>query len=169
MRGGVHVAHVAHLFRKLAPGGRVREERRRFFAKRTLRAPSVTAALGCARKALNRLAPSPARARAKRGLLKLQRFHSATLTPRSTCPTEPIKTEPGWDMHTASDVCVYDFQANRAPDHRRTSPLNGLWTHFKGGIYHDGRFATLLDVVNHYGQCFNLGLSAGREVIRDRQ
>ncbi len=43
------------------------------------------------------------------------------------------------------------FQADRAPDRRyRTSPLNGLWTHTKGGFYHDGRFGTLLDVVNHY-------------------
>ena len=79
----------------------------------------------------------------------------------STCHTQPITTEPGWDMHTASEVCIDDFQANRAPDHRyRSSPLNGLWTHTKGGFYHDGRFATLLDVVNHYDQCMGLGLSS---------
>jgi hypothetical protein len=42
-----------------------------------------------------------------------------------------------------------DFQASRAPDDRyRTSPLGGLWTRIKGGFYHDGRFPTLLDVVN---------------------
>lgn len=77
----------------------------------------------------------------------------------STCHTEPLTTEPGWNMHTASEVCVDDFQANRSPDRRyRTSPLNGLWTHTKGGFYHDGRFATLLDVVNHYDGCMNLGL-----------
>ena len=29
----------------------------------------------------------------------------------------------------------------------------------KGGFYHDGRFATLLDVVNHYNGLKNLGLS----------
>lgn len=29
----------------------------------------------------------------------------------------------------------------------------------KGGFYHDGRFATLLDVVNHYDNHFHLGLS----------
>lgn len=29
----------------------------------------------------------------------------------------------------------------------------------KGGFYHDGRFPTLLDVVNHYDQFFNLGLN----------
>jgi cytochrome c peroxidase len=63
-------------------------------------------------------------------------------------------------MHTAAEVCVDDFQSDRAPDHRyRTAPLNGLWTHTKGGFYHDGRFATLGDVVDHYDSCFNLGLS----------
>jgi len=66
-------------------------------------------------------------------------------------------------MGHAAEVCVDDFQASRAPDDRyRTSPLNGLWTHTKGGFYHDGRFATLPDVVNHYDSCFNLGL-AGQE------
>jgi cytochrome c peroxidase len=62
-------------------------------------------------------------------------------------------------MHKASEVCVDDFQANRAPDHAsRTAPLNGLWTHTKGGFYHDGRFATLADVVTHYDTCFSLVL-----------
>ena len=41
----------------------------------------------------------------------------------------------------------------------RTSPLAGLWTHQKGGFFHDGRFATFLDVVNHYDTQFNLNLS----------
>ena len=45
-------------------------------------------------------------------------------------------------MHTASEVCVDSFQSDRAPDKRyRTSPLNGLWTHAKGGFYHGGRLA----------------------------
>jgi hypothetical protein len=30
----------------------------------------------------------------------------------------------------------------------------------KGGFYHDGRFATLLDVVNHYDALGALGLAA---------
>ena len=77
----------------------------------------------------------------------------------STCHVPPLYTEPGWNMHTPSEVCVDSFQADRAPDKRyRTSPLNGLWTHTKGGFYHDGRFSTLLDVVNHYDSCFSLGL-----------
>ena len=78
----------------------------------------------------------------------------------SSCHVPPLYTEPGWNMHTPSEVCVDTFQADRAPDKRyRTSPLNGLWTHAKGGFYHDGRFNTLLDVVNHYDICFSLGLS----------
>jgi hypothetical protein len=78
----------------------------------------------------------------------------------STCHVPPLYTEPGWNMHTASEVCVDSFQADRAPDKRyRTSPLNGLWTHAKGGFYHDGRFGTLLDVVTHYDSCLGLGLS----------
>ncbi|HXY49071.1 MAG TPA: hypothetical protein VEI01_06435 [Terriglobales bacterium] len=78
----------------------------------------------------------------------------------SGCHVPPLYTEPGWNMHTPSEVCVDSFQADRAPDKRyRTSPLNGLWTHAKGGFYHDGRFATLLDVVNHYDSCLSLGLS----------
>jgi len=76
------------------------------------------------------------------------------------CHTDEHYTEPGWNLHTADEICIDDFQAQRAPDRRyRTSPLKGLWTHQKGGFFHDGRFATLLDVVNHYNTCFNLGLS----------
>jgi hypothetical protein len=74
------------------------------------------------------------------------------------------KTEPGWNMHTAAEVCIVDFQASRAPDDRyRTSPLDGLWTHTKGGFYHDARFPTLLDVVNHYDSCMSLGLDAAEK------
>lgn len=79
----------------------------------------------------------------------------------NNCHVSPIYTEPGWNLHTAADVCIDDFQANRGPDRRyRTSPLKGLWSHQKGGFFHDGRFATLLDVVNHYNTCFTLGLTS---------
>ncbi len=78
----------------------------------------------------------------------------------NNCHVDPLYTEPGWNLHTASEICIDDFQANRAPDRRyRTSPLKGLFTHQKGGFFHDGRFATLLDVVNHYNTCFHLGLT----------
>lgn len=76
------------------------------------------------------------------------------------CHTEPLTTEPGWNLHTPADIGIDDFQANRSPDKRyRTTPLRGLFAHAKGGFYHDGRFATLLDVVNHYDAFFHLGLN----------
>lgn len=76
------------------------------------------------------------------------------------CHTPPLFSEPGWNMHKPEEVGVDDFQAKRSPDERyRTSPLKGLWAHQKGGFYHDGRFATLLDVVNHYNDFLHLGLS----------
>jgi mono/diheme cytochrome c family protein len=78
----------------------------------------------------------------------------------ATCHVPPLFTEPGWNMHLPSEVGIDSFQADRAPDHRyRTAPLRGLWTHTKGGFYHDGRFATLLDVVNHYDTFKGLGLT----------
>lgn len=77
-----------------------------------------------------------------------------------SCHNEPLMTEPGWNMHSASEIGIDDFQANRAPDKKyRTTPLHGLFAHTKGGFYHDGRFATLLDVVNHYNTFLGLGLS----------
>src|SRR5947207_14406194 len=78
----------------------------------------------------------------------------------ATCHTEPLFTEPGWNMHKGEEIGVDDFQSSRAPDDRyRTTPLKGLWTHTKGGFYHDGRFATLLDVVNHYDSFKSLHLN----------
>jgi hypothetical protein len=79
----------------------------------------------------------------------------------ATCHVPPLYTEPGWNMHTPQEIGIDDFQANRSPDRRyRTTPLGGLFARSKGGFYHDGRFATLDDVVNHYERHFNLGLTA---------
>jgi hypothetical protein len=78
----------------------------------------------------------------------------------ATCHVPPLFTEPGWNLHTPAEIGIDDFQANRSPDHRyRTTPLRGLWSHQKGGFYHDGRFATLSDVVNHYDSFFTLHLT----------
>jgi len=85
----------------------------------------------------------------------------------NNCHVEPLWTEPGWNMHKPSEVCVDDFQANRSPADAfagpgyRTSPLAGIFTHQKGGFYHDGRFATLQAVIDHYDSsgCMNLGLT----------
>lgn len=76
------------------------------------------------------------------------------------CHVPPTFTEPGWNLHTPSEIGIDDFQANRSPDRRyRTAPLKGLWTHTTGGFYHDGRFATLGAVVDHYDAHFGLGLT----------
>jgi cytochrome c peroxidase len=93
----------------------------------------------------------------------------------ASCHNPPTFTESGWNLHngaanTPGLICLDDFQAQRAPDNGyRTAPLNGLWTHAQGafdlspmantGYFHDGRFATLTDVVNHYNTCFNLNLT----------
>ena len=78
----------------------------------------------------------------------------------ATCHVPPLFTEPGWNMHTAAEMGIDDFQANRAPDKRyRTTPLKGLFAHQKGGFFHDGRFPTLGDVVSHYNRHLSLGLT----------
>ena len=78
----------------------------------------------------------------------------------ATCHVPPLFTEPGRNMHTPEEIGIDAFQADRSPDRRyRTAPLKGLFTHQKGGFYHDGRFATLLDVVEHYNTFFGLNLT----------
>jgi hypothetical protein len=78
----------------------------------------------------------------------------------ATCHVPPLFTEPGWNSHTPEEIGIDSFQADRSPDRRyRTSPLKGLWTHTKGGFYHDGRFATLRDVVEHYDTFLGLRLT----------
>jgi hypothetical protein len=76
------------------------------------------------------------------------------------CHVPPLFTEPGWNMHTPAEIGIDAFQAERSPDeHYRTAPLKGLWTHTKGGFYHDGQFPTLRAVIDHYDTHFGLGLS----------
>jgi len=76
------------------------------------------------------------------------------------CHVPPLFTEPGWNMHKPAEIGIDDFQSMRSPDGMyRTTPLKGLWAHQKGGFFHDGRFATLLDVVNHYDTFLGLKLS----------
>jgi hypothetical protein len=78
----------------------------------------------------------------------------------ASCHVPPLFTEPGWNLHSPAEMGIDSFQADRSPDLMyRTAPLKGLWTHTKGGFYHDGRFATLLDVVNHYQTLFSLELT----------
>jgi hypothetical protein len=81
-----------------------------------------------------------------------------------SCHVPPLFTEPGWNMHPPEEMGIDSFQAERSPDRAyRTSPLKGLWTHTKGGFYHDGRFPTLLDVIQHYNQTLGLGLTGPQQ------
>ena len=83
----------------------------------------------------------------------------------ATCHVPPLYTEPGQNLHSPAEIGVDSFQADRSPTHMyRTSPLAGLWTHQKGGFYHDGRFATLADVIEHYDAQFALGLQAQEKI-----
>ena len=78
----------------------------------------------------------------------------------ATCHVPPLFTEPGHNIHPPSDIGIDSFQADRSPEHGyRTTPLAGLWSREKGGFYHDGRFKTVLEVVNHYDNFMKLGLS----------
>jgi hypothetical protein len=83
----------------------------------------------------------------------------------SACHVPPLFLEPGYSMHSAEEMGIDDFQASRSPDGMyRTAPLKGLWTHMERGFYHDGRFATLLEVVNHYDNHFGLGLRPSQKL-----
>ncbi len=78
----------------------------------------------------------------------------------STCHVEPLYTEPGRGLHTPAEMGIDSFQADRSPTGQyRTAPLRGLWSHTKGGFFHDGRFATLHEVVEHYNTLQSLGLT----------
>jgi mono/diheme cytochrome c family protein len=77
----------------------------------------------------------------------------------ATCHVPPLFAEPGLNTHKAEEIGIDDFQANRSPDSTYvTQGLKGIWIR-KRGFYHDGRFATLLDVVNHYNNFKKLNLT----------
>src|SRR5205814_6347819 len=76
------------------------------------------------------------------------------------CHVPPLYTEPGWGMHSAEEIGIDSFQADRSPDKLyRTTPLRGLFVRAKPGFYHDARFKTYRDVVDHYDRHFRLNLS----------
>ena len=81
----------------------------------------------------------------------------------ATCHVPPIFTEPGYNLHTAEEIGIDGFQADRGPDRRYvTTPLRALFDTqkiHKGGFYHDGRFPTLEAVVDHYDSHFKLRLT----------
>jgi cytochrome c5 len=78
----------------------------------------------------------------------------------SNCHMGSLGTAPGYNAVKPSQICIDSFAADRGPDGTYTiAPLQSLFTRSKRGFYHDGRFKTLLDVVNHYDSCFGLNLS----------
>jgi len=102
----------------------------------------------------------------------------------NNCHVEPLWTDPGWNLHTPQEMKIDNFQAKRAPvgairsngtvnlteGSYKTMQLAGIFVREKGihmrsdnkgRYYHDGRFATLLDVVKSYNKRFNLGLTSG--------
>jgi hypothetical protein len=80
----------------------------------------------------------------------------------ASCHSAPLLTDN--KLHTAEEIGIDDFEAKRSPTGKyRTPPLGGLFAKAKGGYYHDGRFATLNDVVNHYDQFFSLKLTTSEK------
>ncbi|MGQ0834177.1 MAG: hypothetical protein ACT4O5_04505 [Gammaproteobacteria bacterium] len=81
----------------------------------------------------------------------------------ATCHVPPLFTEPGHNLHAAKDIGIDDFQASRGPGRSYvTTPLRALFDDkkiHKHGFYHDGRFATLQEVVDHYDGFLKLRLS----------
>lgn len=79
-----------------------------------------------------------------------------------TCHSLPLLTDNS--LRTGAEIGIDNFEANRSPTGKyRTPPLGGLFARSKGGFYHDGRFATYLDVVNHYNGHFSLKLTASEK------
>jgi cytochrome c peroxidase len=86
----------------------------------------------------------------------------------ATCHVPPMFSEPGWNLHSPAEIGLGDesgrFQAERSPDGKyQTSALAGRLYRRTRGFFHDGRFATLLDVVNHFNDFEKLGLTDGEK------
>lgn len=82
----------------------------------------------------------------------------------ATCHSPELYKNANTILHTAAEIGIDDFEAKRSPTGKyRTTPLAGLFARAKGGYYHDGRFATLQDVINHYDTHMNLNLSASEK------
>ncbi len=76
----------------------------------------------------------------------------------ATCHALPLYADNV--LHTGAEIGIDDFDAQRSPTGKyRTMPLGGLFAKTKGGFYHDGRFATLPNVVDHYDNHMALHLT----------
>jgi hypothetical protein len=84
------------------------------------------------------------------------------------CHMPPLYTDAGYNAHKPAEICTDSFQADRGPTGAIgstyvTPQLKGLWARSKRGFYHDGRYPTLLSVVDHYDSCLGLRLSPGQK------
>jgi mono/diheme cytochrome c family protein len=76
-----------------------------------------------------------------------------------TCHSGTAFTDATQRLHAPAEVGTDPTLANRATTKMyRTTPLRGVWQH--PPYFHDGSAATLVDVVDHYNQQLQLGLSA---------
>ncbi len=81
------------------------------------------------------------------------------------CHVPPMYSEPGHNLHAPAEIGIDGFHASRSPTGKyRTTPLGGLFTRTKGGFYHDGRFADLASVVDHYDTTMSLGLTPAEKL-----
>ena len=81
----------------------------------------------------------------------------------SGCHAEGIRSLPGLNVIPASVIGIDSFQADRSPNRGyRPPPLRGMFTR-KNGFFHDGRFETLDEVVDHFDTVFGLGLSSAEQ------
>lgn len=78
----------------------------------------------------------------------------------ASCHSPALYKNPATILHTAEEIGIDDFEAKRSPTGKyRTTPLGGLFARAKGGFFHDGRFATIPDVINHYNSHMHLELT----------
>jgi len=78
----------------------------------------------------------------------------------ASCHSPQVYQNAAAILYTAGEIGIDDFDAKRSPTGKyRTTPLEGLFTRAKGGFYHDGRFATIPDVIDHYNSVMNLNLT----------
>jgi len=76
------------------------------------------------------------------------------------CHQQSLYSDPNTILHTAAEIGIDDFESMRSPTGKyRTAPLAGLFARAKGGFYHDGRFADLSAVVDHYNNFMSLDLT----------
>lgn len=81
-----------------------------------------------------------------------------------SCHNQDAYKSPTAILHTPAEIGIDDFESKRSPTGKyRTPPLEGLFTRTKGGLYHDGRFATIPAVIDHYDSYLKLNLTAAEK------